>query len=273
MLLWRHEGKKYFHYNRYPRVFFLDGSPLLLLTLTKIFMTSILFLIFRVHDIVADQFARHFRFIKISLLLVAHLSLFGFFFPELRKDFGELAANLLIGILYISPISKIVRVRFFFQIMSIRRELGILMAYLATVHAVGYLMDPAWAQAEIFPHYSEWQNGYLFGILAYTLTLPLLLTSNTLAQKYLGGTLWKLVHRVVYAMFIFAVLHRFFINTGGDGEVGFAFVEAGVLIGSYGLLKILAWNNFIAPLRAVIEWVEGKHSQYKAQKSLLRPVI
>jgi DMSO/TMAO reductase YedYZ heme-binding membrane subunit len=231
-------------------------------------MTSILFFIFRLHDFAASWFAQHFRSIKIGLLLIAHLSLFGFFFPELRKTFGELAGNLLIGILFISPISKIVRVRFFLQIMSIRRELGILMAYLATVHAVGYLMDPAWAQGEIFPHYTEWQNGYLFGILAYMLTLPLLLTSNTLAQKYLGGTLWKRVHRVVYLMFIFAVLHRFFITTGGNGTVGFAFIEAGVLIGSYGLLKILAWRNFIAPLRLTIEWVERKHSEYKAQKSL-----
>lgn len=236
-------------------------------------MTNTLFLIFRVHDIVADQFARHLRLIKISLLLIAHLSLFGFFFPELRRAFGELAANVLIGILFISPISKIVRVRFFFQIMSIRRELGILMAYLATVHAVGYLMDPTWFQGEILPHYREWQKGYLFGILAYTLTLPLLLTSNTLAQKYLGGTLWKRLHRIVYGMFVFAVFHRFFITTGGNGKVGFAFIQAGILVGSYGLLKMLAWKNFIAPLRRVIEWIEGKHSQYKAQKSPLKPMV
>ncbi len=236
-------------------------------------MTKLLFLIFWLHDLVASWFAQHFRSIKIGLLLIAHLSLFGFFFPELRKSFGELAGNLLIGILFISPISKIFRVRFFLQIMSIRRELGILMAYMATVHAVGYLSDPAWFQWEILPQYGEWQSGYMFGILAYTLTLPLLLTSNTLAQKYLGGIRWKMLHRIVYVMFVFAILHRFFITTGGGGKVEFAFVEASVLIGSYVFLKVLAWKNFLTPLRLSIEWVEGKHGEYKAQKQATPAVV
>lgn len=273
MLLLRHERKKHFHYSRYLGMFFLNIALVLFSTLKEIFMDRLLFLIFSFHDWAANWFAQHFRTIKISLLLIAHLSLLGFFFPDLRKTFGELAGNLLIGILFISPLSKIFRARFLLQIMSIRRELGILMAYLATVHAVGYLLDPDWFQEAILPQYADWQNGYIFGILAYTLTLPLLLTSNTFAQKHLGGATWKLVHRVVYVMFIFAVLHRFFIKTDGDGQVGFAYVEAGILIGTYALLKILAWRNFIKPLQLCIEWVEAKHALYKAQKAPVVPMV
>jgi sulfoxide reductase heme-binding subunit YedZ len=236
-------------------------------------VTSSLFWIFSLHDLIAKWFALYFRSTKIGLLLIAHLSLFGFFFPELRKEFGELAGNLLIGILFISPISKIFRVRLFLQIMSIRRELGILMAYLATVHGVGYLLDPAWFQAEILPHYGEWRNGYIFGILAYTLTLPLLLTSNTWSQKHLGSAFWKVIHRIIYGMFVLAVLHRFFIKTGGDGQMEVAFIEAGILLGSYVLLKVLAWKNFLAPLRAVIAWVEAKHEEYKAANSVNRGMV
>lgn len=240
---------------------------------STVFMIHSLFLAFRLHDWAANLFARHFRAIKLVLLLAAHLSLFGFFFPELRKDFGELAGNLLIGILFISPLSKIFRIRLLLQMMSIRRELGILMAYLATVHGVGYLLDPSWLQGEIVPYYGDWMNGYVFGILAYTLTLPLLLTSNTLAQKHLGGSLWKAVHRTVYVIFALTVLHRFFIKTGRDGQVEIALIEAGILLGSYGLLKILAWKNFLLPLRLTIEWVEGKHAVYKAQKVIPQAVV
>lgn len=229
-------------------------------------MQQILFFCFSLHDALANWFAAHLRFIKISILIVAHLSLFGFFFPELRKSFGELAGNLLIGILFISPLAKIFRTRLLIQIVGVRRELGILMGYLAVVHGVGYIIDPAWFQGEILPFYTNWQNGYLFGILAFVLTLPLLFTSNSFAMKHLGGSAWKMVHRVVYAMFIVAILHRFFIKTGSDGQVEIAFFQSVVLLGSYLFLKILAYRNFITPLQSVIAWVASQYGQYKSLK-------
>lgn len=226
-------------------------------------MKQILFLCFALHDFLANWFASHLRFIKTSILVVAHLTIFGFFFPELRKPFGELAGNLLIGLLIVSPLAKVFRIRLLMQIVGIRRELGILMGYLAVVHGVGYIIDPLWFQADILPTYTEWQNGYIFGILAFVLTLPLLLTSNSFAMKYLGGSLWKTVHKTVYVMFVLAILHRFFIKTGSDGHVEFAFFEAITLLGGYAFLKLLAHKNFIAPLRAVIAWVASNYAEYK----------
>jgi DMSO/TMAO reductase YedYZ heme-binding membrane subunit len=235
-------------------------------------MQVILSFIFRLYDAITGWFAQNLRFIKIGILLIAHLSLLGFFFPESRKAFGEMAGNLLIGILFISPLSRIFRMRLLLLIMSIRRELGILMAYLATVHGVGYMIDPAWFQSEIVPLYGEWQNGYLFGILAYTLTLPLLLTSNAFALKHLGGATWKLVHRIVYAMFIFAMLHRFFIKVGFDGNITFAFLEAGIVIGVYAGLQLLAYKNFLPPLKNVILWVSTSYKQYQEQNRAKKAV-
>lgn len=128
------------------------------------------------------------------------------------------------------------------------------------------MIDPQWFQGYILPSLSIWQNGFLFGMIAFGLTLPLLLTSNDLAMRHLGGKKWKWLHRTVYIMFIFAILHRFFIKTHNDSQVTFAFVESIILTGSYILLKLLAWKNFLPPLRFLIEYVEKLHTEYKLSK-------
>lgn len=217
---------------------------------------------YQLHDWVSDFLVKHIFAVKRTLLVLAHLSLFGFLFPEMRKDFGELAANLLIVILFISPLSKIFRMRLLIQLMMLRRELGIMMGYLATVHGVGYLIDPDWADFIIQPMLAGnfWGDDprYTFGILAYALTLPLLLTSNALSQRFLG-TKWKLLHRSVYLMFAFAIIHRFLVK----GAPVFVIVEIIVLLGSYGLLKALAWKNFLPPLVTAIRFVAEDYRRFK----------
>lgn len=223
-----------------------------------IFLLSNLFLF---HDWASGFLAKHYIAIKRGVLIVAHLSLFGFFFPELRKDFGEMAANLLIIILFLSPLSKIFHTRILLQLMGLRREFGITMAYLATVHGVGFMLDPRWFELAIAPDLAKgvWaiHPAFLAGGAAYLLTLPLFLTSNNLAQRILGGK-WKILHRLVYGALIFAVLHRFFIS----GGTAFEMMEAALLLSAYILVKVLAWKNFCSPLRSVIHWVASRYRTY-----------
>jgi sulfoxide reductase heme-binding subunit YedZ len=226
-------------------------------------LASPLRIAYRLHDFASDVLVKHIFSVKRGILVVAHISLFGFLFPEMRKEFGELAANLLIVILFISPLSKIFRMRFLLQLMMLRRELGIMMGYLATVHGVGYLIDPDWHAFIIAPMLTGdiWGEDprYVFGILAYTLTLPLLLTSNALAQKYMGAK-WKMLHRMVYLMFAFAIIHRFLVK----GAPAFVIFEIIVLLGSYGLAKALSWKNFLPPLATAIRLVAEDYRRYKA---------
>ncbi|MFZ3031809.1 MAG: ferric reductase-like transmembrane domain-containing protein [Candidatus Moraniibacteriota bacterium] len=226
------------------------------------------------HDWASTFLAKHLFGVKRCILIVAHLSLFGFFFPEMRKDFGELAGNLLIVILFLSPISKILRMRLLLQAMSLRRELGITMAYLATVHGVGFLLDPEWFALFIAPYWRDdflaIDPAYLFGMGAYVLTLPLLLTSNSLAQRFLGSK-WKLLHRLVYALFVLAIFHRFLVRGGADiGEV----FQVTFLLASYALAKILAWKNFLPTLQKSIDWVALQYKEYTiARKEAAPPVV
>ncbi len=225
-------------------------------------LRPLLHIAYRLHDWVSDFLTRHVFSVKRGILVLAHLSLFGFLFPEMRKDFGELAANLLIVILFISPLSKIFRMRLLLQLMMLRRELGIMMGYLATVHGVGYLIDPDWYTFIVTPMFTGdiWGEDprYTFGLLAYALTLPLLLTSNALAQKYMGAK-WKLLHRTVYLMFAFAIIHRFLMK----GAPAFVIFEIIVLLGAYGLAKALTWKNFLPPLVTAIRLVAEDYRRFK----------
>ncbi|MFA9262188.1 MAG: ferric reductase-like transmembrane domain-containing protein [Undibacterium sp.] len=225
-------------------------------------LRPLLEILYQFHDWASDFLAKHIFTLKRIILVCAHLALFGFLFPELRKGFGEVAANLLIAILFLSPLSKIFRMRLLIQGMMLRREFGIMMAYLATVHGVGYLMDPDWAEFILGPLREGSLLGndprYLFGLAAYLLTLPLLLTSNALSQKLMGAK-WKLLHRTVYVMFIFAILHRFTIR----GMSPSALLQAFVLIGAYASLKLLAWKNFIPFLVNTIRLIAEDYRRFR----------
>lgn len=224
----------------------------------------ILLLFFRLHDWASAFLAKYFFTIKKGLLLLAHASLFGLFFPDFRSEFGEAGGNLLIFILFLSPLSKIFRMRFLQQLMGLRRELGIMFGYLVIVHGVGYLTDPL-----LSPYFLQQVNSttlgwaerpLLFGFIAFILTLPLLFTSNNLANRLLGGRNWKLLHRTVYLMALFAVTHRFMMK----GFTPIALVEMIILVTTYIFAKLLVWRNFLPPLVKAITFVSTRYQAYRA---------
>jgi DMSO/TMAO reductase YedYZ heme-binding membrane subunit len=220
---------------------------------------------FRVHDGLSDFLAKHMGGVKTALLLLAHLSLLGLLFPEARKEFGELARNLLLVILFLSPLSKIFRMRLLVLLMGLRRQLGIWFAYLATAHGVGYLIDPDWAVFIFesgFPAPFGMDPRYLFGLLAYALTLPLLFTSNNLAMRLLKGR-WKTVQALAYPVFVLTVLHSFVVSSlSARGIAGI--VTAAIVIGAYVLAKLLARDNFLPPLARLNRYVAQEYAAYRS---------
>lgn len=219
---------------------------------------------FVVHDTVSGFLARYLKQVKIALLAVAHLSLLGLLFPQFAQDFGSFARDILLVILLASPLSRIFRTKLLYQLMSLRRELGIWFAYLALVHGLGFMTDPAWSEIFIQPymsHPSDILPRYIFGILALILTLPLLITSNNLSLRILKGN-WKRLHWLVYPMFAFVLLHTFLPDSGRAGSELVGWVLFGLSFGGYVLLKMLARNNFLAPLRDVIGYIGNRYGEY-----------
>ena len=217
---------------------------------------------FWMHDGVTKLVRQYYREIKIALLLVAHASLFGLLFPELRNSFGEWARNLLIVLLFASPLSRIFPIAFFQLLMGMRRELGILFAYLVTVHGVGYLIDPLWFPLPLVTYAHApllIEPVVLLGIAAYILTLPLLVTSNMISMRLLKGR-WKTLHRLVYLVFVLGMLHAFVIRQPSGVW------EALLVLGVYAALKMLARYPNIAPIVSFKRAVKEEYGRYVLSK-------
>lgn len=227
---------------------------------------------FCLHDLASDLLIRHIRSIKYGLLIIAHASLLALFLPELvvyRGSFGSSAGNLLIGILFLSPLAMILRMRLLLLLMGIRRELGILMGYLACVHGLGYLLDSRFTQRVFFDvSFSDVESipwGILAGCVGLILIVSLLSTSNTISIKILGGKHWKQLHRLVYPAFVIIIIHRFF-QVSGEGPLVWPWLESSLLIGSYAWLKYLAWRPATcSPLRVWIERIRSGYQAYRQQ--------
>lgn len=229
--------------------------------------------LFVLHDWASTLLVKHFVLVKRLILVGAHVTLFGFLLPDIRRNFGSAAEIMLLAVLFLSPLSMLFRMRLLQQLMGLRRELGILMAYLATVHGVGYLIDPNRSVSilELFQTtgLSPESVPYALGIGAYMLTLPLLLTSNAWSQRWLGGRDWKRLHRLVYIVLPLVLIHHFSIRRGVSMDT---FIQAGAYFGIYLLMKVLVWKNFIAPLRTVMVWVASGYRDYRNSLSV-SPVI
>lgn len=225
---------------------------------------------FDVHDFASEFIAKHLFLVKRLLLFVAYLSLFGILFPGLRKGFGSLAEYMLLLILFLSPLSKIFRARLLLQMMGLRREFGILMGCLAIVHGVTYFLDPVTFSLNIEPYlntrFFSMPPLFYFGILSLILVLPLLLTSNNFSLRFLGGERWKTLHRLVYVILFTVLLHIFFIRGVRRGFGAVELIQPAGIIFGYVLLKVLAWKNFIAPLRDIIASVGDRYGRYVLAK-------
>ncbi len=77
----------------------------------------------------------------------------------------------------------------------------------------------------------------IFGFLALILTIPLTLTSSTWAMKKMGKY-WKMLHRTVYLILIFTVLHVVLLKWYLHFEFGPV-----ILMGIYFVGKFLEWKG------------------------------
>lgn len=221
---------------------------------------------FQIHDFFSRFLMENLPLVKRTLLLVAYVSLFWVVFPQMRKSFGSLAEGMLLGILFLSPLSKIFRMRLLTQLMGLRREFGILMGCFALVHGVAYFIDPVSFSLNIAPYlntqFFSMEPLFYFGIVALIITVGLLLTSNNFSVQFLGGRKWKMLHRFVYLILITMFLHIFFLRSASREFAFLELIQPVSIVFGYILLKVLAWKNLLPFLRDSITYVSERYALY-----------
>ena len=133
----------------------------------------------------------------------------------LERTLGVWALRFLILTLAITPLRRLGLANW----LSWRRALGLLAFYYAVLHLTVYsVLDQGldlgaiWADIVKRPYITV-------GMLAFTLLVPLALTSNAPMIRRLGGAAWQRLHRLIYVAAAAAVLHFIMLEKSWSAEL------------------------------------------------------
>lgn len=131
---------------------------------------------------------------------------------------GEWAIRFLVICLTLTPLYVLFGWR---QGLSIKRSTGLWAFAYTLIHFIAFGLDKGWLAT-----FSEFN--YLMGLIALLIMLPLAVTSHSWWMKQLHQN-WKVLHRMVYAAGLFAILHVAFLG-GGSGIMYGTIVGIGLVV-------------------------------------------
>jgi len=162
----------------------------------------------------------------------------------LERLLGLWALRFLIACLAITPL----RQSFGINLLRYRRQIGLLAFYYAMLHLSVYLvldqgLDGSAIVADIV------KRPYItIGMAAFTLLVPLAVTSNNASIRHLGGRAWSRLHKLVYIAIALAAVHFVLVVKAWPLEpLVYAAIVAALL--SYRALKALPRRLRPAPAR------------------------
>jgi sulfoxide reductase heme-binding subunit YedZ len=128
---------------------------------------------------------------------------------------GEWALRFLLITLAVTPLRRLTGLHW---LLRLRRMLGLYAFAYAAAHFTIYLwLDQFFDWGAIARDILE-RPFITVGFAAFVLLIPLAATSNSFAIRRLGGRQWQALHRSVYAIAIFAVLHFWWLVKADIGR-------------------------------------------------------
>ena len=163
------------------------------------------------------------------------------------RDLGDWTLRFLLITLAISPLRRLTGMA---QLLRLRRMLGLFTFFYGVLHLSIYL----WLEQSF-----DWQEIWLdilerpfitIGMLSFILLIPLAVTSTTAAMRKLGKN-WLRLHKLIYPISLFAVLHFWWLVKADTREPFIYAVILAILLSerfirSYGF-------QFIKPIRYVFK--------------------
>jgi len=117
---------------------------------------------------------------------------------------GDWILNFLMLTLSVTPLRKISG---WHWLLRLRRMLGLFAFFYACLHFTTYIwLDQFFAMSEVWKDIAK--RPYItVGFSAFVMLIPLALTSTNSMVKRLGAQRWRKLHRLVYVIAVFGVLH------------------------------------------------------------------
>ena len=127
----------------------------------------------------------------------------------LEHELGELALQMLIAVLAVTPLRNSTGV----SLVKCRRAMGLLTFYYVTCHLLVWLvldvqiLSQIWADIVKRPYIT-------IGMLAFTLMIPLAVSSNNWSVCKLGPKGWRRLHQLTYAVAVLGAVHFVMLAKG-----------------------------------------------------------
>lgn len=163
----------------------------------------------------------------------------------ITRTLGDWTLRILLASLVMTPL------RLLFGLswpITLRRLLGVFAFFYACLHLGVWI---------VIDHFFDWpqmiadvlKRPYItVGALAVLLLIPLAATSTARMVKRLGGVAWRRLHRLVYAVAVFGVLHYLWLAKKGVNDPFWYAGVLGLLLG----IRLWAWAARV---------VRGRHAR------------
>jgi len=147
----------------------------------------------------------------------------------LERSSGDWTLRMLCIVLAVTPARNLLGLP---ELARFRRMAGLFVYFYGVLHFLAYSwFDMGFDAVDIAGDIAK-RPFVLVGFVAIVLLTPLALTSFNGAMRTLGGRNWQLLHRLVYAVAVLAVIHFFWMRAGKNdyAEVAwYALILAGLL--------------------------------------------
>jgi methionine sulfoxide reductase heme-binding subunit len=121
---------------------------------------------------------------------------------------GDWTLRFLVITLTITPLRQILHLP---ELIRFRRMLGLYAFFYGCLHFTTYLVFD-----KVFDLHEIWKDVYkrpfiTVGFLAFTLLIPLAITSTAGCIRRLGGRRWRILHRAIYVSAVCGVIHYYWL--------------------------------------------------------------
>lgn len=129
----------------------------------------------------------------------------------LSRATGDWTLRLLCVVLAVTPLRRLTGLS---ELIRFRRSIGLACFYYACLHLLCYAwFDQSFEVNEMAKDLVK-RPFILLGMLGFVFMLPLALTSHNAAVRWLGGKRWQQLHKWVYVLPVFALLHFYWMRAG-----------------------------------------------------------
>ncbi len=126
----------------------------------------------------------------------------------IQRSLGTWTLNFLLITLTVSPLRKVLG---WHWLLRLRRMLGLFAFAYALLHLFSYLWLDQFFDWQAIAKDIVKRPFITVGMAAFILLVPLAVTSSNAMIRRLGGRRWQQLHRSIYTVAIFAVLHYWWL--------------------------------------------------------------